>query len=176
MKIEVTKYTDVSLLRDACSTTTGKPSKMTLKRMYRLKHSPIRTQIFWVKFIGVPKSVVDHFVRHHVGVEPFVQSSRPDFIGYEKKVDRDTPINYSFLCNAESLMNMSYSRLCAHAEDKTIAAAEMLWKAVDEVDPDLADNMVPKCLFIKKCYERDARCAPVLKRQAELFDWKNRRK
>lgn len=69
MDIKVTKLTDLSLLQKANSFTTGKDSKMDLAKAYKLGHSPIRTQIFWVEMRDIPLFCASQFVRSHVGVK-----------------------------------------------------------------------------------------------------------
>ena len=78
MKVEVKKLTDVKLLQLANSFTTGHESKMTLAQAYCYKHSPIRTQLFWVECTDVPLFVVSQLVRSHVGVQFFQRSKRTD--------------------------------------------------------------------------------------------------
>lgn len=75
--ITVTKLTDIELLRRAAAMTTGKDSKMTLRRAYMLGHSLSRTQLFWIEFHDIPLSVMGHLVRH-IHAQPYVLSKRPD--------------------------------------------------------------------------------------------------
>ena len=51
IEVKAKKLTDVELLRRANSFTTRKESEMTLKKAYKLGHSPIRTQMFWVEIV-----------------------------------------------------------------------------------------------------------------------------
>ncbi len=85
--ISVTKLTNVGLLRDANSYTTGKPSKMTLEAAYRHGHSTIRTQIFKVEFQDIPLCVASHLVRHTQGVSWYQCSRRPDRGGRNFEAD-----------------------------------------------------------------------------------------
>lgn len=78
MNIEVTKLTDVELLRKANSFTTGHESHMTLAKAYAYQHSPIRTQLFWVEATDIPLFVASQLVRSHVGVSFFQRSKRTD--------------------------------------------------------------------------------------------------
>lgn len=78
MEISVEKLTDLSLLQRANSFTTGRESKMDLAKAYRLGHSPIRTQIFWVEMRDIPLFCASQFVRSNVGVQFFQLSRRPD--------------------------------------------------------------------------------------------------
>lgn len=78
MEISVEKLTDLSLLRRANSFTTGRESKMDLAKAYKLGHSPIRTQIFWVEMRAIPLFCASQFVRSNVGVQFFQLSRRTD--------------------------------------------------------------------------------------------------
>lgn len=78
MNIKVRKLTGVELLREANSFTTNKESKMSLQTAYRLKHSPIRTQIFWIEMRDIPLFVASQLVRSHVGIQCFQLSKRAD--------------------------------------------------------------------------------------------------
>ena len=78
MEIKVTKLTNEQLMRDACSMTFAGTSKQSLISMYKAEHSPARTQLFWIEAKYIPLFVATHFVRHHVGIQPFVLTHRKD--------------------------------------------------------------------------------------------------
>lgn len=78
MDIKVTKLTDVDLLRKANSFTTGRDSKMSLRRAYASLHSPIRTQLFFIEMEDIPLFCASQFVRSKVGVEWWQRSKRTD--------------------------------------------------------------------------------------------------
>ena len=78
MTVSVKKLTDVELLREANSSTTGHDSNMTLEYAYRYGHSPIRTQLFWIVCKDIPLFVASQLVRSHVGVQFYQRSKRTD--------------------------------------------------------------------------------------------------
>ncbi len=78
MTVSVKKLTDVELLQEANSSTTGHDSNMTLERAYRYGHSPIRTQLFWIVCKDIPLFVASQLVRSHVGVQFYQRSKRTD--------------------------------------------------------------------------------------------------
>ena len=81
MEVIAKKLTDEKLMQEVCATTAGIPiSKITLDKMYRAQHSPMRTQIFKIKMENIPAFVSTHFARHHVGIDHFVSSKREDRI------------------------------------------------------------------------------------------------
>lgn len=77
-KISVKKLTDVDLMREACEMTFIGKSRQSLQSIYKTEHSPVRTQLFWVKLEGIPLYISTHLLRHHVGSVPFQLSCRTD--------------------------------------------------------------------------------------------------
>lgn len=61
--------------------------------------------------------------------------------------DRHTPVNLGLLVNAQSLIDMAKLRLCNKASAETREVFEAIRSKVAEVDADLADMMVPKCVY-----------------------------
>lgn len=153
-EIEVTaeKITGPELMKDACSFTSGAESRMTLERVYRCEHSPLRTQIFVVRMFNIPTFVSVHFVRHKIGVEHFVKSNRDDRPGSEDK-GRMTPVNHMMVLNAQTLIQMARKRLCYKAHPFTVSVMELIYQAVEQVDPVLAKFMVRECAYRHRCVE-----------------------
>jgi len=101
--------------------------------------------------IGIPTFVSTHLVRHSIGVTHYVESNRDDRGGQD--VDRNTPVNHAMLINAQALMAMARKRLCGNAHRETVKVMIAIKNAVREVDPDLAQAMVPDCVYRGSCYE-----------------------
>lgn len=74
----VKKHTGEELVQLAAKFTSGHESKITLKRAYKTEHSIIRTQIFTVECYNIPLFVSTHFIRHHVGSQPYQLTCRID--------------------------------------------------------------------------------------------------
>ena len=144
MNVTVEKITGPDLMRRACSCTIDRDSKASLSAMYRAEHSPIRTQLFWVE-MTIPTFVSVHFVRHKHGVEHFVKSNRDDRGGEE--ANRHTPVRHGMLINAQALINMARKRLCGQAHDETKKAMALIRAGVAAVDSELAQFMVPECVY-----------------------------
>lgn len=147
------KLTGIDLLREACSFTSNAESKMSLKKIYKCEHSPLRTQLFVVRMTMIPTFVSVHLVRHKHGVEHFVKSNREDLPGYSGDLGRLTPVNHMMLLNAQALINMARKRLCRKAHRLTTEVMGMISQAVAQVDPDLAFYMVPECIYRRHCPE-----------------------
>ena len=69
--VSVKKLTDADLMREACQMTFIGKSHQSLLSIYKTEHSPVRSQLFWVKFEGIPLYISTHLLRHHVGSVPF---------------------------------------------------------------------------------------------------------
>ena len=147
MKIIIKKLTDESLMRRACEMTMARgSSKITLEKIYKCEHSPMRTQIFWVEMQDIYTFVSVHLVRHGIGVTHFVKSNRDDR-GGDEKVDRLTPVNHGMLINAQELINIARKRLCSKAHKEATRVVQAIKDAMVEVDPALAARMVPECAY-----------------------------
>ena len=148
MKVIVRRTTDDQLFRDACESTLrpGMTSKVSFRRMLQCEHSPIRVVKFWAKIEGIKTFVSVHLVRHKIGVEHFVQSNRDDR-GGDAVVTRDTEIQHGMDLDAQALISMSRKRLCLNSHRDTVATWTRLRKAIKEIEPDMADFMVPECVY-----------------------------
>ena len=148
MRIYIEKITNVDLMRRACKFTTHGQvdSQMSLDKIYRCEHSPLRTQMFWIEMMGIPSFVSVHLVRHKHGVEHYVQTMRDDR-GAEAVADRNTPVSHAMLINAQALINMARKRLCHKAHPETRLLMEHIKDSMAHVDPELAKYMVPECVY-----------------------------
>jgi hypothetical protein len=147
MQIKIKKLTGEDLMRRACEMTMkGQRSTISLDKIYKCEHSPIRTQIFWIEMKHIPTFVSVHLVRHKIGVEHFVESNRPDRHG-AAKADRMTPVNHAMLINAQALINMAKARLCFQASPETREVMLAIKHKMFAVDPALGYRMVPTCLY-----------------------------
>jgi len=144
--VEVRKITDVDLLKEVVGFVLDKESTMSLEKIYKTRHSPLRTQFFLVK-ANVTSEVSVHFVRHAAaGQFHYVSSSRKDWSGAEPEgVNRLTPVRHVMILNAEHLMQMAEARLCSKALKSTRKVMSLIREGVRSVDEKLADRMQPRC-------------------------------
>lgn len=175
--VSVRKLTDIDLMQEACEMTFNGKSKQTLLSIYKSEHSPVRTQIFWVKFTNIPLYISTHLLRHHVGSVPFQLTCRSDRDGANPglkdkiesicdlvnsgnidsaleglkwlpdNVDRYTPVNLGLLLNAQSIIDMSKLRFCLQAAEETRIVFKRFKDELGKVDPELASMMVRKCVY-----------------------------
>ena len=157
MKVLIDCLTQDRIMRRACDMTRkpgANPSKMPRRKIYQCEHSPCRTIRFWIELIGIPSFVSVHLVRHKIGVEHFVESNRDDRGGAgDTEVNRLTPVNHGMDVNAAALIAMSRKRLCFMSHKATVATWSRVRKAMRVIDPDLADFMVPECVYRGFCPE-----------------------
>lgn len=158
--IKVADMTGIQYFKAACETTSNKEITsierlIALKqRMYLAEHSPIRMRQFWIHLANIPTFVATHLVRHHVGIDHYQLSHRFDKTHVpNEESNRMTPTNISMHINAQALINMSRKRLCSKASPETRKVMEVIKEAIRVLDPDLAEVMVPECVYRHMCPE-----------------------
>lgn len=120
----------------------GKEPSGEFKRSILLEeHSPIMLLEFEVELRGVEQSLSVHLVRHFMGVNWFVGTSRED------------PVDMKCVLNALDLINISRRRLCSKADPETRKVWREVVEAVRAVDPYVASCCVPNCVYRGRCPE-----------------------
>lgn len=124
MKISVVKYTDIDALHRANSFTTGHESKMSLHTAYKLGHSPVRTQRFYIYLEDIPLFVASQLVRSHVGVQWYQRSKRTDrgglnFIEECQRIDNDLNEIHDSILHDRPLFTDDIERIQADVLDLT---------------------------------------------------------
>lgn len=171
MPIQLVKLTDEDLMRWACSMTIDSESNMSLERIYRNEHSPMRTQIFKLAMLEIPTFVSTHFVRHNIGIiGHYCKTQRDDRIGETEgdSPDRWTPTNHGILCNAQAMINIARKRLCLTSHWATRQVMREIVEEMEFVDPDLAKRMVPECIYRGGVCHEDRICG----KQKRIRHWK----
>jgi len=170
--ITITKLTDELLLRKACESTFLGNSKQTLFKQYRSEESPARTQMFWIEIDPLPLFVSTHFIRHHVGTQPYALTHRIDRKGGEDE-GRNTPTKLSLMINAQSLIDMSKLRLCTSASKETRKLMQDIKTEISKIDTDLAKFMHPKCIYRNGLCEKNCGYFESGKGADELIEYRN---
>lgn len=155
-KVEVVKWPDEKDLlwcKECTLNTVGKkavnaPSEEWVERLVRAEHSPIRELWFGIR-MEIPYWVSVHFVRHHVGVNHYVQTQRND---RQREYDRNkapqgTLVSHVMSVNAMELIEMAHKRLCMMASSETRKVMEQICKKVSEVAPYMKNALVPLCEY-----------------------------
>lgn len=156
------------------------PSEKWKRTAIMAEHSPIKLVEYCISFKDLRQWVGVHLLRHeHVIPQihtqrndrrniieeyPYIQkaldelaeevrnSSNPrDFVRQGEVNDQD------FYVNAQTLINISRRRLCNTASKETIEAWKLVVKVLkDNVDPIIADFLVPNCIYRGFCPEANS--------------------
>lgn len=171
MKITIDPLTTVAQVQRAAQMTThGQPIRAGLRSWYRTEHSPVRVRYFWIELHEIPTFVSVHLTRHKIGVDHFVQSMRDDRGGKgDDVVTRNTPVNHGLMINAQAIITMSRKRLCLASSKKTVAVWSKLRREMAEVDKDLADFMVPECVYRNGVCPEFKECKPGLAKVMKAY-------
>jgi hypothetical protein len=159
MKTEILKIKgDWQDVVDDCRTTVGKdslgkePSKKFKREILISEHSPIRSISIKWKWVNIPSWVATHFSRHKW--ECFIKTQRTDRTGTDRnKLPQDAPVIMSGDANTQHLIDMARKRLCYMASPETRKYMEDLKIAIHDVEPEVADVLVPNCVYRCGCPE-----------------------
>ena len=143
---------------DDCRVTVGKlplghmPTSAFKTGLLIAEHSPIRDISIKWRWTDIKSWIATHWVRHKW--ECFVRSQRSDRTGIPRdKLPQDAPVDFIGEANAQALIDTMRKRLCYQASPETRAYAEDLKRAIHEVQPELADVLVPNCVYRGGCPE-----------------------
>ena len=162
MKVELIRYPTVEdllyckvcTLNTVGKSTTKQPDEEWIKRLVEAEHSPIRELWFGFK-MEIPYWVSVHFVRHHLGINHYVQTQRTDRTGIAREDKfQSAPVKHIMTVNAQELIHMAHKRLCKQASEETRVVMRMIVDAVIRVAPYMKDVLVPLCVYRNcKCTE-----------------------
>lgn len=136
---------------------TKEVSEKYMRRLFLCEHSPIRTQMYKIKFDGIPYWVAMHFVRHKIGVEHFVSTQRDDRVIDtsipRSKKEQGELVKYEMVLNSQAIINISRKRLCNCASKETQLAWKKALEKLVEINPTLVSVCIPDCIYRGWCYE-----------------------
>ena len=180
------KVTSWKRVLNAARRTIGKkpvdkePSNSWKAKLLLAEHSPIRLLEFDWTWGEIQQWVTTHLVRHHEGCEKFVHTQRvdrnPELEGLSRdELPQGLLNDMDMTANAQALINISRKRLCSCASADTREAWKQVKSAIAEVDPVLADKMVPECIYRGFCPEFINPCgyANTQKYQDDLANYRN---
>ena len=124
------------------------------RKILNAEHSPIRTLMFTIK-MEIPYYVSNHFVRHKIGVEHYVQSQRNDRqSNYDRELaPQNAMVSHIMDINAEQLMFMARRRLCNQADVATRFVMNRICEKIDMTNPELSEFLVSMCSHLGRCPE-----------------------
>jgi hypothetical protein len=164
MKVEVLKFpshVDLWWCKECCLNTVGKsttkePTLEWLEKLVEAEHSPIRELWFGIK-MEIPYWVSVHFVRHHIGVNHYVQTQRDDRTNNpipRSQKGQGELVSHIMSINAQELIQMAHKRLCNQASKETREVMQLIVKEVIKVAPYMKNVLVPLCAYRNgKCTE-----------------------
>ena len=137
------------------------PSKSWEAKMLLAEHSPIRLLEYEWTWADIMQWVTTHLVRHHEGCEKFVHTQRGDRraildeynVSSRNELPQGATNDMDMIANAQALISISRKRLCNCASKETREAWKQVQDAIREVDPVMADKMVPECIYRGFCPE-----------------------
>ena len=140
------------------------PSISTWKKMLvtcgGVPHSPIRAVVYRLFAFDIPTWVSVHYVRHHVGFQPYIQSQRTDrqtTANDRGRARQDASVNMVADLNANTILNIAKARLCMKASPETRELMQLFRKelcgSIDPYDKELGLLMNPPCEWYLKCFE-----------------------
>ena len=162
-KVEILKYPKeedwmwckTCTLNTVGKTSTKLPTDEWKAKLVEAEHSPLRELWFGIKMIS-PYYVSVHFVRHHIGINHYVQSQRNDRQDQydRKKAPQDAMVSHIMSVNGPELVFMAHKRLCGQADPYTRQVMQEIVKQVGEIAPEFKDLLVPLCGYRNgKCTE-----------------------
>lgn len=124
------------------------PTNEWKEKLVKSEHSPLRELWFGIK-MEIPYWVSVHFVRHHIGVNHYVQSQRND---RQEKYDRTQApqgeiVSHIMSINAQELVFMSHKRLCNQASKETRMVMQEIVNQILKSNPEFKDVLVPLCKY-----------------------------
>ena len=180
------KVTSWKRVLNAARRTIGKkpvdkePSNSWKAKLLLAEHSPIRLLEFDWTWGEIQQWVTTHLVRHHEGCEKFVHTQRvdrnPELEGLSRdELPQGLLNDMDMTANAQALINISRKRRCSCASKETREAWKQVKEAIREVDPIMADKMVPECIYRGFCPEFINPCgyANTQKYQDDLANYRN---
>ena len=151
---------DWKRVKNHCRTTVNKkftdtePTEQFKKKLLISEHSPIRLlEIDW-SWPSIKSWVSVHWTRHKH--EKFVSTQRDD--RKEHDISRDdmpqgTLVDMDNYANVQQLIDIFRKRLCYQASPETRELAEDFKVALHDIHPEIADVLVPNCIYRCGCPE-----------------------
>lgn len=101
-----------------------------------------KVETCWITSIGKTKTEkeIDRAIKECLDCAEEIENLPSRF-------DRYAPTNLAVICNSESLIALSHTRLCSKASKETREIFGMVRNRIKEIDPDLAKHCVPQCMY-----------------------------
>lgn len=150
MKIEIHKIRETDeMLRLTLAHCWGVDSKMNMAKLFACNDSILEIPEYYC-ICRAPRSVAAQLRTHEKkhGMYFWMGTGRPDRKDrVEGEYSREQEVPFVMKLTARALKEISHYRLCVKAEEPTRVFMNMLKQAIDEVEPALAKEMVPLCIY-----------------------------
>jgi len=145
-------------IKNACRNTVNKnhtdtiPNSEFKTKLLISEHSPIRLiNVDW-SWKNIKSFVATHFSRHKW--ECFISTQRSDRTGVDRdKEPQGALVTFEGVANAQNLIDTMRKRLCYQASKETRELAEDLKVSISKTEVELADVLVPNCIYRASCPE-----------------------
>lgn len=145
---------------DDCRATVDKPplgkepSEKFKRDILIAEHSPIRNISIRFLWENIPYCIAMHWKTHTW--QSKVNTQRGDRTGVDRGERKQTdPVNFIGEMNCQNEIDTMRKRLCFMADAETRALAEDHKRALKAYEPELADVLVPNCVYRCGCPEID---------------------
>lgn len=143
---------------DDCRATVGKeslgkePSKEFKRKILLSEHSPIRDISVKWRWSSIKSWVATHWARHKF--EKFIKTQRTDRTGIDRdELPQGAIVSFTGEANSQHLIDAFRKRLCRQASTETRQFAEDFKTTLHGYEPELADVLVPNCIYRCGCPE-----------------------
>lgn len=143
---------------DDCRSTVRKeslgkePSRGFKRRLLLAEHSPIRDIAVKWRWAGMKYWVAMHWKTHKW--ESKCTTQRSDRTGTRRdELPQSAPVDFTGDANAQHLIDTARKRLCRQAARETREYAEDFKRVLHELEPEIADVLVPNCVYRGGCPE-----------------------
>lgn len=129
------------------------PSEQFKRSLLISEHSPIRDISIKWRWSGIKSWIATHWVRHKW--ECFVRTQRSDRTGIPRDdLPQGAEVEFTGEANVQALIDTMRKRLCYQAAPETRQYAESLKSEIANYEPDIANVLVPNCVYRGGCPEQ----------------------
>lgn len=150
MDIEIMKIKESDeMLKRVMKHCWGVESRMNKKRLFACNDSILEIPEYYA-FCVVPRSVALQLETHKKKNRGYLWlgTARPDRNDRVAGVyTREQPVPIAFTFTARWIKDVSHYRMCTKAEAPTREFMKLFKEKLAEIEPELAEQMVPMCVF-----------------------------
>lgn len=150
MKIDVVKIEKTDeMLKRTMAHCWGVDSKMNKAKLFACNDSILEIPEYYA-VCTAPRSVAAQLRTHEKkhGMYFWMSTGRPDRADAAPgEYSREQPVNFVMKLTARAIKEISHYRLCCKAEEPTRKFVGLLKLHIADIEPELAEQMVPLCVY-----------------------------